>query len=334
MNPLVSIVVPIFNGEKHIGQCMEALLRQPEELMEIVLVNDGSSDRTAELCERYAADNANVVVVNKDNQGPGATRNYGVDVAKGQYIWFVDVDDSVLENSLITLVNEIKISQAEVILFGFQYCSPSEGKLICNCAKEAFQGSRENFFKKEYIWALEHEFINAPWNKLIKKDLLVKNKIRFDEEGRIFEDLLFSTQVIAKCNTIRISTGVFYKYILQTSGNLLSSFQQNTYEMLGKFYLAAKQYCSEFEDNEEQMKCIKQLFVRQTIAFVKKVCNTKTMQMQDKLQLLNSISKDRIFLEASETTELSRNKNLICSLLRRGCARSCYWVYVLQSKLK
>ena len=113
---LISVIVPVYNVEKYLADCVESILQQTFRDFELILIDDGSKDRSGEICDAFAETDDRIVVVHQDNQGQSKTRNYGVLISKGEYIVFVDSDDLIFPHYLETLYKESQNSGAELVI--------------------------------------------------------------------------------------------------------------------------------------------------------------------------------------------------------------------------
>lgn len=131
MNPLVSVVVPVYNVEKYLSVCVDSLLRQQYKNIEIFLIDDGSTDSSGEICDKYSSKYQNVKVFHKNNSGLGYTRNYGLKRISGEYVTFVDSDDYV-ENDLIQkLIEPVLLNHSvDGVIGGFTKITDSGGNFI------------------------------------------------------------------------------------------------------------------------------------------------------------------------------------------------------------
>ena len=124
-----SIIVPVYNSENYLKKCLDSLLNQSYTDFEVILINDGSTDKSRDICEQYSDNDFRIKTVNKDNGGLSSARNVGMSVAKGKYITFVDSDDKIYPNSLIDILNWIKESKTDLcFLSAYKYFQ--DGKLI------------------------------------------------------------------------------------------------------------------------------------------------------------------------------------------------------------
>lgn len=327
MFPLISIIVPIYNGQQHIESCVHSLLAQESHNFEVILVDDGSDDNSSEICDSYAKRYQFITVIHQKNRGLSAARNAGIMTAQGRYVLFVDVDDVISDKTVAEIGGMAEATNADLVLFGFWYYKVKENILIGNEIDENYVGKKDEFFYDMLIAMIDNEFFNAPWNKLIKRSILMENNLWFDETCHVFEDIIFAPQLFSYCEKIAVSSGKYYKYFLRSSGNILSGFYPDCFESLEKFYNESKIYCEDFNNNRPQCIRIQQLFIDKSIAFVKKLCCTNKITVREKLVILNNISNSLNFLAAMEQIKLPIRRRLVCNMLKKKHIKLCYCIY-------
>lgn len=193
----VSIIVPVYNVEQYLEECIESILNQTLEDIEIILVNDGSTDRSLEICERYQEKDNRIKLINKSNGGLSSARNEGIKVASGQYIGFVDSDDYIHTEMYEILFNNAIKYKSDIVISKFKKFSDEDYEYN---AKDIIPINYkiENFNYKQSLYQLyterNVEFVIA-WNKIYKKDLF--NNLKF-EEGRICEDEFMAHKILYK----------------------------------------------------------------------------------------------------------------------------------------
>lgn len=238
--PLVSIIVPVYQVKEYIGECVESLLRQTYTNLEILLVDDGSTDGSGELCDVYAAKDARVRVVHQENRGLSAARNTGIDLMKGEYASFVDSDDVVLPDFIETLYELARKYRADVAACAYVRCTTEELMRIRNelsyTGSGEYAGSdtddgmqdrqaKEQRAGKELCVASEQllrrwhgkykKWETVAWNKLYRADVLRgrwdKSAVRFPI-GRRHEDVLTSHLLIANADRVVMTRKKLYLY--------------------------------------------------------------------------------------------------------------------------
>lgn len=157
--PLVSIIIPVYNGEKYLRPCIESILHQSYQNWELLLIDDGSHDRSGAICDEYSAD-PRITAIHKQNGGQAAARNRGVSMAKGEYISFIDCDDWLEPDMYEQLINTLQEQQAEVVICGYyeEYTTRTkevnnDAQMTCYNSSEALKMILENKFGS-YLWSM------------------------------------------------------------------------------------------------------------------------------------------------------------------------------------
>ena len=208
---MISVIIPVHNAERFLTRCVESVLHSTYSDLEIILIENGSTDRSLELCQQYELKYDNVLFLVSDKIGASRARNIGLDHAKGEYIAFVDADDYVSPTMYDVLIKCLNINQADLVFCDFYQGTDSnfhfqvqEGK-VPHCSKVSIQEFYYDLFMKERCSHF------APWNKLIKREIL--EEIRFDETLRIAEDKSFIARSIGECKRIyKVQESLYYYY--------------------------------------------------------------------------------------------------------------------------
>ncbi len=192
MQPKISVVVPVYNGEKYIESFIKCIERQKYKNIEIIFVDDGSTDDTLRICKEYSDKDNRYLVFSKKNGGPSSARNVGIENATGEYIVFFDIDDEFSNDILSDNVQMAIENNSDVVLWNFKMVCMDKGNEIIRKIGKSVSASKEEFFNKYFIPVLDNEMFNPPWNKLIKRKVLIDNNIRFEDCFSIYEVILFS----------------------------------------------------------------------------------------------------------------------------------------------
>ena len=204
--PSISIIVPVYNVEPYLRRCVNSIINQTYKNLDIILVDDGSTDHSGEICDEYAAKDNRIKVIHRENGGLSAARNTGLSISKGEYVYFVDSDDYIeIETCEIALNCAIK-HQADIVCFGYREIYPS-GQV-----KTFVMGSSGIMKKPAIIGALvlgERGLRDYVWNKMFSKRLF--ENIRFPV-GRTFEDIFVMHRLFDCAYTIYIIPNILYNY--------------------------------------------------------------------------------------------------------------------------
>ena len=191
---LISVIIPVYNVEEYLRECVDSVLNQTYQNFEIILIDDGSTDSSGKICDEYAEKDSRISVIHKENGGPSKTRNTGLVNANGKYIYFLDSDDYIENNALEFLVNTAESNNADLVFFDAHSFADDgaeikQGYVVKGTykAKSGYETLTELHKNKDYHCAIYLLFI--------KHQLLVDNKILFLESAYCSEDMLFTYQV-------------------------------------------------------------------------------------------------------------------------------------------
>ena len=214
-NELVSIIVPIYNGERYLNRCVDSICNQTYKNLEILLVNDGSKDNSLKICKEYETKDSRIVVINKENSGVSDSRNMGIDNSNGHYIMFVDCDDymepNMVEEMLYSLVeNKVDVVRCKAII-------QNKDDFVQN---EELHGLENNIIKKEHFDSIVQEFFNIRgglgcyiWALIIKKEHVLK----FKTELFFREDTDYYIRLLNEIDSIYFLDKTLYNYVYNTS---------------------------------------------------------------------------------------------------------------------
>lgn len=213
MNPQLSIIVPVYNAKNYLSQCIESILKQKYTNFELIIINDGSTDDSEEICKPYIEKDKRIIYKKINNQGASTARNVGINLAKGEYIWFIDADDWIDSNFMS---KEVLLDNPDIIFFGYKKYINGHLKdfpIQCN----DFSNRNKNFILTK-LYESKELFFGFTWNKLFKKEIIIKNNIRFNENLIYKEDEVFTLEYCKKINNIKLLDNIPYNYrILKNS---------------------------------------------------------------------------------------------------------------------
>lgn len=225
--PLISIIVPVYQVKEYIDECVESLLTQTYSNLEILLVDDGSTDGSGEMCDTYAAKDARVRAIHQENQGLSAARNAGLDLATGEFVAFVDSDDAVLPSYIEMLYGLIRKYHVDIAACAYIKCNTGE--------TERFKSESINAVSVRNLCMSTNQMLRqwhgrykkwetVAWNKLYCRSVFEGNsrrdRIRFPE-GRRHEDVLTSHLIIYNAQQVALTTQVLYLYRVR-SGSIVA----------------------------------------------------------------------------------------------------------------
>ena len=208
---MFSIIIPVYNVELYLKNCIESILNQPFQDYEIILVNDGSTDSSGKICDKYKSKDSRIQVIHKKNEGLSQARNEGMNIAKGKYIVFVDSDDWINKDALGKLANIIEWYNNPDIIINRISSYYQDLNTIIEC-KYKFDIEKLNKMTSEDIFTTCYNmdgFWGAAWCFVARKDYIEKNNLYF-EKGLLHEDEDWSPILIMKAKTIGFNNDCFY----------------------------------------------------------------------------------------------------------------------------
>jgi glycosyltransferase involved in cell wall biosynthesis len=221
----VSIVMPVYNAEKFLARSIESVIHQSYPSIELLLVNDGSTDRSEAICRKYALEDPRIKILSQKNKGPAAARNAGVREAAGEFVFFLDADDFISENALETLIAEYHQYQPDLVLGHFCKLVNDQEVVKQTVSFRVGDGPYENRKKKlsrEDIHAYVRHFLKHPsnhlisycWARLYKLSIIRDNRISADEDMRLFEDLVFNLEYLKHTREMIFVNEPLYTYTM------------------------------------------------------------------------------------------------------------------------
>jgi len=200
MGSLISIIVPVYNVEKYLVTCLESLVNQTHQNIEVILVDDGSTDRSRIICEEYAGGDSRIHLFHQINSGVSSARNLGLAKANGDYVVFVDSDDYVFSNYVKTLYELLSNHNVDIAMVGMNYELENKTQVANKNIKYATSNRKDGLIMDSEE-TLNHIFeddlyLGYVCNKMFRRDVIVLHNMRFEESIKLWEDLLFCCQYI------------------------------------------------------------------------------------------------------------------------------------------
>lgn len=293
----VSVIIPVYNVENYIEECVESVINQTLKEIEIIIVNDGTKDNSIKKIEKYLS-NPRVILINKENGGVSSARNAGLEIARGEYISFVDSDDFIELTMLEDLYNESK--GMDIVFSNFARIDSLENNI--KIEKNNFK----NLEIKEgsYFYNIELGYVV---NRIYNHEFLKKFNIKF-KENMLMEDLLFSLKVFSIAKKVKYLDKVHYYYRIDINSSIVNTLIKNK-ELMNKTYNQLIEEVEKFLIEFEGKKFIKlrifltkiDLFVRKKKLNNEKINNKKIKEIEEKIENLwdenFSIEENKILRE-------------------------------------
>lgn len=212
----VSIIIPVYNAEKHITTCIDSVISQSYIDWELILVDDGCTDKSGEICDEYSFMDKRIITIHKKNGGVSSARNVGMSKAEGEWLYFIDSDDFIEYDALSRSMNEAKAKSPDLIVHGLvnDYIYKGESNAL------SYKLIEENNYKGIIELTDKYGLLKGPVCKLFRHSIIKENKLLFDESLSYGEDTKFTFEYLQKCKSIVFVPEHFYHYCFRLNGSL------------------------------------------------------------------------------------------------------------------
>lgn len=281
MNDLISIIVPIYNVEKYLERCIITLVNQSYKNIEIILVCDGSPDKSGEICDKWSKKDNRIKVIHKENGGLSDARNKGLDIAKGNYICFVDSDDYV-HKDYVKVLYELNLKyNADISVCGNYNVKGNEDYTVKLPKGNDFVSSAEDFlYKKKHFYCVA-------WGKLYKRKIF--NNIRYPK-GKIHEDVAVVHRILYEAKNIAVTDLKLYYYFVNENSIMRCKYSIKHLDILDNLYDSFNYF---FNKKEEKIAfIILNDYIDNILKEYKNICTFKIKNKEVKKDILKRYKKE------------------------------------------
>ena len=231
MKPLLTIVIPVYNVEKYLNRCLESILIQEWKNYDIILVDDGSTDLSPQICDDYVKSYDFISVIHKENGGLSDARNTGLSQAKGEYVYFPDSDDWIEPDTFIALAEALESQKFDIISFNREFVKGEEDVIISDPVEtQVFEG------KDAFVQMLKHSYITGFANdKIYRKSLFVDHDILFPK-GKYYEDLGTNYKLFLSAKKVYATNQKYYHYLIDNPDSITQSWNEKKFRDMFEFY--------------------------------------------------------------------------------------------------
>ena len=266
---ILSIIIPVYNVEQYIEQCIKSILTQCDDRIEIIIVNDGTPDNSISIIEKLTKDNPHFRIINQENQGLSVARNTGLSKASGEYVWFIDSDDWILEDAISVVLGTV-VKHRDVEVFSSIMKRYYE--------KDHTYGYKPHKGKLEYSgfeYLLAKQPIGAAVRFIYKRSFLLQNNLKF-EPNILHEDALWGFSMLYLANKILFFNVPLYVYRIRESHSIMSSIKiKSAYDLL-KGHQILKNFMVDHVKEEDKVKYRVLIFgmIKSLLNFTKHISNS------------------------------------------------------------
>lgn len=251
-NPNISVIVPVYNTEKYLKECIDSILTQTFTDFELLLIDDGSTDNSGTICDDYAAKDSRVRVFHKPNGGVSSARNLGLDNVRGKWVVFVDADDIIPYNSLKERYVAVSKDSVDLAIFQHESFGYENVKYGPYCPKIYYNLESFQLDYSSYIY-----YIRSLWNKIYRISVIAL--LRFDEQMSLGEDYVFNISYLLQCKCLKLQNSNIYQYRTYKEPSLSKCFTLNNLYNIDRYTVRALV----FFRNELGKKAILSIYVNE-----------------------------------------------------------------------
>ncbi|MBC6679569.1 glycosyltransferase [Zhenpiania hominis] len=339
---LISVIVPIYNMERYLEQCIQSLLNQDYKNIEILLINDGSNDNSAAICRKYSKKDRRIIYIEQENQGVSAARNTGICHSSGEWISFVDGDDWATLDMLSSL---LRCAEDKDVIIGDAYAAKN-GKIdkfsfftidIAESQKRSPLYLIGNALGCTSYGAGKYSNVGVPWAKLYRREFLVRNHIEFPVGVRRMQDMLFNINIFSKTQRVNFCNRPIYYYRI-TDNSVCRRYDSQYDEVIQQILLGLRDLVESNKDPEIQklydFKRVQLLLENIALHYGHPKCPLAYKEKRKGIKQIFDLSVNRNALETCEKSLFSRKQKIILGLLLNHRYAVVYQIYHLRNMVQ
>ena len=314
----VSVIVPVYNAQNFIEDCVMSILNQTFKDIELILVDDGSKDNSLEICKMLADQDERVMVFHQENGGSSSAKNAGLKIAKGDYVAFCDADDTLDNEYIENLYKGVALHNADVCVGNAAFTNVEDSKVVSrrtvNMTSGIFSLKEFMAYYPEYM---PNAVIGAPWNKLYRRSIITKNSICFNTNIRNNEDTHFNYEFLVKCKTVYVSESPYYNYMNRVGvASASRNFIPNLFDIYVVTYKKAIDFLKAADSYNENILFQNQYFIGLVIGAINGIVSGKNnLSKKEKIEQIKTICSNEEVKKAIKTVNFSNRKKQIIAML-------------------
>lgn len=331
------MILPVFNVGKYLERCIKSIINQSLKDIQIILVNDGSTDNSLLICENYAKIDNRIKVINKPNGGVSSARNAGIEIAEGEYVGFVDPDDWIEADMYQSMYDQITKNKADVCMCNYIKVS-EDGNIEIPLTMQEDVLKRDLIIKDIILEMISFSNINSKseslmgnvWRLLIRRKLINMYSIKFSPDIPFMEDLLYCISLFSKCNRVCINRGFFYHYCIHSESASII-YRQN----LSELQISVLNEIERILKQENIYIVAKErLIMRYINMFISSIVNETNKEnkknFKEKIMKINKMLKDEKLSESINevnTEGYTLRKKIVMFSIKHRCSIYLYAYY-------
>ena len=326
----ISVIVPIYNAEPYLDQCIECILGQTFTNFELILVNDGSKDGSDEICKKFAEKDKRIIYITKSNGGSASAKNAGLNIARGKFIEFVDADDTI-DNTYIENLFKGTVDEEVDLCVGNVAFIKKEHNNFKRKEVSVYPGI---FILQEYLkyysLYMPNAIIGAPWNKLYKREIIEKNKLYFDTNLKNNEDTQFNYLYLEKCRKIYVSDSPYYNYVDWGHKSASKGYIEDIFDIYLSTYKKAQDFLKRVGMYDYNEEFTKKYFINLVIGAINNIVIWSPFDSSKKKKMIKNIVYNQAVQTASSDLQYpSMKKKILLWLIQKKKVHLLYGLFVL-----
>ena len=322
---LVSIIIPVYNSERHLSSCLESAIGQSYENIEIILINDGSTDNSGMMCDEYANKDKRIKVIHKKNSGPSSARNAGIESARGEFIFFLDADDYIEKDAINLLVENYRQTKADVVIGDFRkikndFIEDRKDILFLSnqlLAKKDLVNYARLYLKKPN----KHLLFAFSWGRLFITSIIKDNNILFNNDLNTFEDVAFNFDYLNHTNKIIFLKDIIYNHTIYDNFSSATMIVSDNPRKLFGFIVALAGINNFLKNNIADEKIEKEIghaHTTLTIIQLIRICGQiNDNNRKDIVKFVQEVINDKRFRQSLKFYSPSRGDSKVLPVLMR-----------------
>lgn len=310
---VISVIVPVYNAELYIEKCLDSICGQTYSDLEILLIDDGSSDKSVEICNQYAQNDLRIKVFTQSNQGVSHTRNRGIEIAKGDSIIFVDSDDYIHVNMLQDMNTSLESNQTDICFCGItEIWQNTQTEVLPNLEIVV---TDDEFAKVYFSDLYKKSLLHAIGNKLIRRSVL--HNTTFASNMSYFEDVKFTIDILLNCQRVSVINKGYYFYFHHTD-SLSNNTHRSNLTWAERYADSLYRYMKKYEIFDLQKNELNTLFSRCILGYLKENYSDNSIDKKKKYKLLKEIlNRKYTFDWITNNAETIRANKIILVLMKK-----------------
>lgn len=271
----ISIIMPVYNVEKYVGKAIESILAQTFTEYEFLIVDDGTPDRSGDICDEYAKKDSRIRVIHKENGGAPSARNTAIEIAKGKYVYFLDSDDWAEPDMLAEMYELAEKNNSQLVVCGFYIDTYYGDRNLSEkiCVDDKVYTDAKTFREESYRY-FDRNMLYTPWNKLYRMDMIRKYDLRFPQT--LWDDFPFNLSYLFHVERVTITTKAYYHFIRAREDSETSAYRADMYEKREEEQGWMESLYKEWGvDNEETWEMVARRYIERMIGCIANVTSSK-----------------------------------------------------------